>query len=360
VGNRNTGTVVKVGLVENGQCKDRNGNGIIETSSGSVALPWGDDECVLLEVVLDKGRESAYQPGSYLGGANNSGPRGLAIDADNNLWAGTNGTMIYYHINSLNGQIERKIDVSSTGHKPYGAIVDSSGILWSADINSGKMLRLDTASNRFSTISPGHFAYGLGLDSDSHLFVAGWTHSKLSRIDVRTDRVDWTMPAKDAGMRGVAVTADGDVWVANSYSNTVTRWSNDGERKATITGFNQPTGVAVDAAGKIWVVNFNDSNIFRINPVTNRIEMKNAVGGGGHYGYSDMTGVLVRRVKAGSGETDSARGDGTVDKLVIKRKGGEVTTTGKPARPVAERREPPTPEKKRTDELRRKLGFDPE
>lgn len=112
------------------------------------------------------------------------------------------------------------------------------------------MLRLDTANDKFNTINPGHMAYGLGLDSDNHLFVAGWTNSKLSRIDVRTGKVEWTMPTNDAGMRGVAVTTDGDVWVANSCSNTVTRWSNDGDKKATITGFNHPTGVAVDVVGK--------------------------------------------------------------------------------------------------------------
>ena len=96
VGNRTTGTVVTVALFENSQCKDRNGNGVIETSNGTVALAWGEDECVLFEVVLDKRREGTYQPGRFKGGTNSSGPRGIAIDADNNLWAGSNSTMLYY------------------------------------------------------------------------------------------------------------------------------------------------------------------------------------------------------------------------------------------------------------------------
>lgn len=79
VGNRANGTVVKIGLYEAGQYIDKNGNGTIETSryldgdgniTGNEILPLGKDECVLFEVLL---------------GSTGSGPRGLAIDADNNL-----------------------------------------------------------------------------------------------------------------------------------------------------------------------------------------------------------------------------------------------------------------------------------
>ena len=61
VGNRSAGSLVKIGLFENGNCIDRNGNGSIETSSDtnqdgdisdSEVLAWGDDECVLMEVIL--------------------------------------------------------------------------------------------------------------------------------------------------------------------------------------------------------------------------------------------------------------------------------------------------------------------
>ena len=83
VGNRGTGTVVKIGLSEAGLYNDTNGDGFMNTSmdlngdgdiTGAEILPWGDDECVLFEVLL---------------GNSGSGPRGLAIDATNNLWAGT-------------------------------------------------------------------------------------------------------------------------------------------------------------------------------------------------------------------------------------------------------------------------------
>nr|WP_054858336.1 hypothetical protein [Methanobacterium formicicum] len=94
VGNRQIGTAVKIGLYENGQYQDRNGNGFIETSrdrdgngviDADEILPWGQDECVFYEVILIPEHEGTYIPGNYIGiyanNYNNPGPRGLAVDS---------------------------------------------------------------------------------------------------------------------------------------------------------------------------------------------------------------------------------------------------------------------------------------
>jgi len=92
VGCRDAGTVVKIGLYETGHYVDRNEDGIIQTSrdlngDGNIQnyidpitlekkielLPWGEDECVLLEVVLYEyyvngdDIRGPYVPGSFLG-----------------------------------------------------------------------------------------------------------------------------------------------------------------------------------------------------------------------------------------------------------------------------------------------------
>lgn len=310
VGNRNTGTVVKVGLLENGQCVDRNKNGKIDTSSGSNLLAWGEDECVLLEVSLNKGSEVTCTVGQKCPN-NGSGPRGIAIDANNNLWAGTYNQGMYYQINGSTGAILKKVDVSP--HRPYGGIVDKNGLLWSADL-SGNVLRLNTTTGAFSQIQlSGSQAYGMGLNRDGRLYVSGWCSNKLMMINTSTGAVAWTKDTGDSCSRGVAVTNDGDVWVANSGSNTVSRWSADGTKKETIKGFQHPTGVATDANGKVWVVDYNSSNIYRINPASNAVELTKAVAGP-HYGYSDMTGIVSRSMTTKTGTwtvTLDSQGDTT-------------------------------------------------
>jgi streptogramin lyase len=306
VGNRNTGTVVKMGLLENGQYMDRNYNGIIETSrdlngdgdiTGNEILSWASDECVIYEVVLIPGSEGTYIPGQYQGSyANdywNPGPRGIAVDAYNNIWGGCYGSKKLYYIDGSTGQILKVIDVSSVNHTSYGAVVDEDGILWSSGQDKNHVLRLNPTNDSFVTIALPHHVYGLGLDRSGHLFVSGWQNSKLSRINVSTTTVDWT---KDGvyESRGVACTDDGDVWTANSGPGTVTRWTNDGIVKATIPVGNQPTGVAVDAEGKVWVVDNGDEYIHRVDPDTNTVDLSKRIIGTTHYGYSDMTGIVSR------------------------------------------------------------------
>lgn len=306
VANRNTGTVVKIGLLENGQYMDRNWNGIIETSrdldgdgdiTGDEVLPWASDECVIYEIVLIAGAEGTYIPGQYLGTyTDNSwepGPRGIAVDKSNNVWAGCFGTMKYYCIRNSDGLILKTVDVSSFNHTPYGAVMDENGILWSSGHNKSFVLRLDPTDDSVSTVNVGHYVYGLGLDRFGHLFISGWTDARLSRIDIHTGTVDWTKIAA-YNSRGVTCTDDGDVWTADSDPNTVTRWSNDGVKLETITVGNTPTGVVVDALGKVWVVNNGDEYIHRIDPQTNMIDLSKRIIGTRHYGYSDMTGIISR------------------------------------------------------------------
>lgn len=315
VANRQSATAVKIGLIDEGEFIDRNGNGVADTSAdtdldGNIAgvelLAWGQDECVLYEVVLIPGREGTFAPGTYTAGyANdywNPGPRGVAIDFDGNLWCGAWGTMKYYYIDGRTAQILAVKDVSTpVAHHPYGALIDSYGNLWSSGYNDtlslNNLLFFDPVSDWTTNFNLGHRVYGLGIDRADHLFVAGYDSSVLTRLNVVTFNRDWTVSAPYQ-TRGVAVTDDGDVWTANSSPGTVTRSSNDGVFKATIAVGSGPTGVSVDADGKVWAVNQGDEYIKRIDPKTDTIDLAKRVIGGLHYGYSDMTGVIARNTTA--------------------------------------------------------------
>lgn len=304
VANRNAGTVVKVGLFENGQYLDRNLNGKVDTSSdlngdgaisGSEILPFGADECVLLEVVVITGKEGAYAPGMYTGGYagdTSCGPRGIAIDSYNNCWIGTRYSKQYYYLDGSTGQILKHFDFSGLNHRPYGAVIDENGTLWSAGENTDTLLWLDPTTDHYDLVALGHCVYGLGLDGGGHLFISGYDDRRLTRVNVNTKGIDWSVQGKYQS-RGVAITGDGNVWVANSGENSVSRWTNDGQWITDIAVGNYPTGVSVDADGFVWAVNFTDQMIHRIDPATNAIVLSKLIAGN-HYGYSDMTGIVSR------------------------------------------------------------------
>lgn len=307
VANRQRGTAVKIGLLEAGQYVDRNGNGVADTSrdlnndgeiSGAEMLPWGQDECVIYEVIVIPGREGTYAPGTFPGPYAddywNPGPRGVAIDRDDNVWIGTYNTCKYYQINNSTGQIVRTIN--TVNHTAYGALVDRNGILWSSGNDKPYLLRLDPTTGAFTTVAVTHYCYGLGIDNANHLFVSGWQDYKLSRFDLTTGAKQWTISIGKS--KGIAVTPDGDVWTGNYDNGVVSRWSNDGVNKANIPVGFSPTGLAVDSAGKVWALSEYDETVKRIDPTFNWVDLTKRVPGSGHYGYSDMTGIISRNITA--------------------------------------------------------------
>jgi DNA-binding beta-propeller fold protein YncE len=336
VGNRQAGTVVKIGLYEAGIWDDRNNDGIIQTSmdlngdgdiTGDELLPWGEDECVLFEVNLFQGNLGTYVPGTYPGPYDTelwrTSPRGLAIDADNNLWAGTcPGTIAnlysypstYYHIDGETGAIKEHVVMS--GHAAYGAVIDPNGILWSSMRPTGIkditpfLVRFDPSTlSRERIYLQNRYTYGLGLDYLGNLFVSGWNHGNLHRVNTnrfpgasfpQSGLGEWTKGGPN-NARGVACTTDNHVWVASTSGDRVYRYDNNGNHKTNIYVGNGPTGVAVDAVGKVWVCNLYDDTIRRIDPATNTVDMTKHILGSGlggqyHYGYSDMTGIMARTI----------------------------------------------------------------
>jgi len=305
VGNRGAGTVVKIGLVENGGCVDRDGNGVIDTSAdtdedgditGEELLDWGVDECVLYEVLLVAGQEGTYIPGDDHGEYARNHLRALAVDAEGNVWVGVYDSGSFYRVDGASGEILETLELTTDEVLPSAVAVDSNGMLWSASWPDPWVLRVDPASGEPVVVGLAHGSWALALDRDEHLFVTGFADSALSRVDVSADEVDWAMPA-DWQSSGAAVTGDGDIWVAAAGSGTVTRFSSLGQNRGSIPLDNGPTGVAVDTAGKVWVVGSTSDMIVRIDPATNQVDLqKILVASGGHEAASDMTGLVARTV----------------------------------------------------------------
>lgn len=332
-GNRDTGTVVKIGLYEKGNWIDKNDDGDCDTSedlnddgkiTGAEILPWDTDECVLFSTLLP-----IWNPTTC-------GPRGIAVDANNDLWVGTyeSGWVPFnipifenklFHIDGDTGSIIDIIDLpfywrptlpipTLYASRSYGALIDGEGNIWSSSLDS-YVLKINPNTRSITRIGLSLTSYGLGIDSLGHVFVAGWAGEidRMARIDINLPHNVLYGAQYDTHCRGVAVTSDGDVWVANSYNGNVTRLSNDLAFKATInvgpgSWGATTTGVAVDGAGKVWACNYGDGYLHRIDPDTNTIDLSVQTPGmsgfpdlGKHYSYSDMTGIIAWSITTKTG-----------------------------------------------------------
>lgn len=301
VGNRDDssegmGAVVKVGLLENAQCEDRNGNGMIDTSTGlGDVLAWSnageadrmggvataDDECILQYVRV-----------------NSEGIRHVSIDGEGNVWVSGTTDRHFDLLNSSSGAILRS-EVTPCGG--YGGLVDRAGVLWSAR----PLMRWDPTEPLTRDVCLGEASYGIGLDYDDHVWI-----SDLDRGVCRFGRDGEVEVCFDAGegvgsSRGVAVTTDNHVWLVHTHGDAVTRFAQDGTIVARIGVGNGPTGISVDARGKPWIV--SQVAAHRIDPTSNAIDLEVDLNAAYRYGadvlpayetavpyvYSDMTGQLA-------------------------------------------------------------------
>ncbi len=306
VGNRAAGTVVKIGLESSGSCVDRNADDEVDTSrdengdqsiTGNELLDWGEDECVLLEVLLVEGREEVFEPGEEHGGYARTDVQALAVDADNNLWVGVPTGTTGYRLDGATGAILETLDLSTSATAPFALAVDRQGNLWWSSWPDLSVLRVNPTSGEQTSVDLPHGSRGIALDQDGHLLVSGFTDGALSRVDIGSGEVAWTVPV-DWQADGVAVTSDAEVWVASPGSGTVKRYTvADGRLNGSISLLTWPTALAVDGVGKVWVAGSASPVVQRVDPATNRVELdKELVASGGHDTAGDLTGIIARTV----------------------------------------------------------------
>ncbi|MEK0449458.1 MAG: hypothetical protein RL088_1726 [Verrucomicrobiota bacterium] len=291
---------------------DRDGDGLIRTSRGlGNILNWNnvtdgngggpamaaapvedaEDECILIYQRLKDA----------------PGCRHLSVARDNNVWVGGYPFDLrrFYKLDGNNGAALATFDARTFGAGGYGGLIDGNGILWSSSISHNATLRYDTTTGTGTAI-PVSQSYGMGIDSAGNIWNSGYGGQITKITPAGTVVAGFPKSTGGSETRGVAVTVDDNIWVANSAQGNVVRFDNAGNVRKVISTGAYPTGVAVDSFGKVWVTNFNSNNTVRINPSggtdgLGEIDLTVDLGpGAGPYNYSDMTGkVLLGAIQQG-------------------------------------------------------------
>jgi sugar lactone lactonase YvrE len=303
VGCRGEGKVAKI-AGDLARCVDKNGNGSIDTSTdkdGDAQISPSEmvknDECILYI--------------RYPNGLTDTGPvRGVAVDLDNNVWLGTNGTMYAYQLDGETGEV---LNVVNTSIDPYGFAVDGDGSIWISSLGSGALGRIDTTKPEmpFTAYAPSNgecfSPYGIAVDAIGRVWLGNFGCNNAIFFDPATEK--WT--SVDLGgnfgpTRGVAASNDGFVYVAHHGGGCGFGGGNvDGRHVSRVnietlevfqlelskTQVKGPVGVAIDSQGYLWSVNQCTNTAIRF------ASGKGVIGeypvGTGPYTYSDMTGYSV-------------------------------------------------------------------
>jgi hypothetical protein len=322
-------------------CIDRDRDGDIDTSTGSVALPLYSDECVLFTV--------------RIGGAG-AIPRGVAIDLGDEAhpwgfpWVGAYNEMRAYKVAPTTGEVLATVNLSVS---PYGLAADGLGGIWVSSGPGAMTSGIQYFNTMTGTVQPpvvltgcSGGPYGIAVDRTNRVWVA--TYGSSDGCAARWDPVAGTwMNVRLGGYwdgRGIAVGSEGTVWMAaHGTSNAMFSWNGeDGSDVVmhTIAGVT-PVGIGLDDLGHVWTVNQGTNNVTRLTIATGVMEQFPV--GDQPYTYSDFTGYQ-RRVIAPDGMwegqfercargADDRWGDLTWD---VTAPPGELTITAKSADTIAD------------------------
>ena len=288
-------------------CLDRDEDGLIATSRGlgdirTWANTGGADDNGGVTTAADE----CLINYTRVAGTNT---RTVAIDGNNDVWTGGADTE-HEKVDGVTGAVVPGTLVNF-GCGGYGGLIDKAGTLWSA--RYGANLLRYVPGGPGACLGTDHGDYGLGMDPRTgeiwHTNVSGNRVVKLAPDGTILGAFQHGF----ANAQGVAVDAEGNVWVAHSLFNatTVGHLRTDGTfvGNVTLPGGNGPTGVAVDSNGKVWVANINSNNAQRIDPdagpiggggfPVGAVDLTVDLGAGaGPYNYSDMTGSVLGEVTA--------------------------------------------------------------
>ncbi len=202
----------------------------------------------------------------------------------------------------LDGETGAILATFTPDYGGYGGLIDGNGILWSANLSGGYLARIDVnadpITDSYIDVGPS-YSYGLGIDIDGNIYNTTFSGNSVVKLSPAGSILNSWPTLGDHYDRGVALTPDGHIWVANSGGSSgknVSHLSPDGTVLKVIPVGVQPTGVAVDANGKIWVTNYQSDNVMRIDPNVDNGTVDKTVGLGvdaGPYNYSDMTGAVA-------------------------------------------------------------------
>ncbi|MEA1865467.1 MAG: hypothetical protein U9N46_09825 [Euryarchaeota archaeon] len=284
---------------------DRNGNGVMDTSydannDGSITpnemLPMTDtngNERIDDDEIRDERIAWAVSVGPS-GGLG----RSLAIDVDGNIWLGLYSTQVYYELSAVDGSIiAGPIDVSP--NTPYGALVDSDGILWGASLGS-TLLELDTNTNTVVTVhnhgygSDYGIALGYGAEGDTHVYQASTTG--YTYIEYDSGAGTFSIPAgTHYGCLGIATDSSGNILASNSGAGSVTKFAPDGSViwSAPAQVSSEARGTVVDSNDDVWVIHRGASKLSKFDG-SNGAPLGVFNTGLYPYTYSDATGLSLR------------------------------------------------------------------
>jgi len=301
-------------IADEERCEDRNGDGVIQTSTGkNDVLSWEAEECRAWHTEFNTTNQ---RPVAWTGGqvlpdscdASSAKVWTVASTVPGLPGTGGPGGVTAYLVDGETGQVEESIDIPQFDGAllgAYGGAVDKWGNLYftSQAITGGTLARVDRDSFAVEIFpTPQDVApYGITVDHVGRVWLSSVLGSGAGRFDYSTNT--WASATGFFGGNGIAEDPEGTfIYVATG--NSIYRVD---EETMDATQFWTTTqtvkGLGFDVDGFLWAVTgYDDDGPANQDTPAFKIDVDSAavedfyVGLDRPYTYSDMTGSALGNV----------------------------------------------------------------
>lgn len=158
---------------------------------------------------------------------------------------------------------------------------DVDGKVWTKNVPTGEVFRLDLASGKWERFEPlkqlangkRNTIYQLISDSKNNAWVAEFVNGYLGRIDAKTTEVTWfQLPTQNARARRMRIDDQDRIWVTEYRGNKVAMFDPKTEKftEYPLPPYTHPYRSAVDKNGEIWTGGMHTDRVVRYDPKSNR------------------------------------------------------------------------------------------
>jgi hypothetical protein len=150
-------------------------------------------------------------------------------------------------------------------------------------------LALKYSSSNFST------PYGLAVDAQGDVWVANESGNNITELNPAGSVLANYNGGGILLPRGIAIDTAGNVWVANTGGSSVVKLSSAGSPLSGTAGYtagsiNAPVALAIDSGNNVWVANFNGNSVTALSSTGSAINSSPLTGSGN---LSLPTGIAV-------------------------------------------------------------------
>jgi virginiamycin B lyase len=209
-----------------------------------------------------------------------SGPMGIGIDGEQNIWFAANRAGYVGSFDPRSGAVREIRMPDHMPPDPSGLAVGHDGLIWFTAQNGNRIGRLDPRSGalRFVPLGDGSVPFAIKLDANGFVFVGLRDGHKILRLDPETLAItEFPLPDAKSEPRRMAISPRGFVWYTDIDRGFIGRLD---PATGAVREFASPSGPtstphAIATVGEtVWYVESKalPNTLVRFDPATERFQ----------------------------------------------------------------------------------------